>query len=192
MPKRSKDSKVIADDKAEHKEDAGLDIKELDLSSDDGEASDQEEEQDFPEDDSGDDQSEPESDEGDEEADGNEEASSEDEVGRVVLDLIQARGAQEGEPGGDGQPGEQQLDRQDRTADAEPAHDPGSDSSEDERPSRNTGAAVACLRLCIHISQADRPMHPYLPASREVHCQQCSAQDSSCSARPGSMHVACH
>ena len=137
MPKRSQEGTVSANGKVPAEQDAELDAHQLDLSSSD-------EEEDYtreagpaeaePDDDEG---SEPDSEEDDEGDTDDDAGSSDDEVGRTVMDLIRA-GADVNE--------EHAHDRQDRTAEAEPAHDPGSDSSEDEHPSRNTGV------LHIHLS----------------------------------------
>jgi len=74
--------------------------------------------------------------------------SSDDEIDKAVLDLVQ------GKEGGGSQPGEEHEDRQDRTADAGTSQAAGaeSDSSDDERPNRNTGkqsthANLFCTKL---------------------------------------------
>lgn len=136
MTKRTKDSEIVVPAGAADKGDGHLDADQLDLSSNDEE--DSEEDAGALEVDSRDEESEPASAEDDEEDDLDELESSDDEVGRTVLDLIQGRDA----GAGSRDDAEDTQDRQDRTADAESAHDPGSDSSEDERPSRNTGAAA--------------------------------------------------
>ncbi len=70
--------------------------------------------------------------------------SSDDEIDRAVLDLVQR---QEGE---EAQPPEQRQDRSDRTADAGTSEAAGndSDSSDDERPNRNTGTRWTLESLC--------------------------------------------
>lgn len=174
MTKRAKDSEVVHPREEADDGDGHLDADQLDLSSSDEE--DSEEEAGALEVESGDD--EPESADADEEddedeEDGDEQASSDDEVGRTVLDLIQGRGAG---PGGGGEDAQEAQDREDRTADAEPAHDPGSDSSEDERPSRNTGAAAAAA----HPSQLSPAAMHACAFVVPLHMRQRALVDSRC------------
>ena len=64
--------------------------------------------------------------------------SSDDEIDRAVLDLVQGKNDDES------QPPEHQPDRQDRTADAGSSQQAAdeTDSSDDERPNRNTGEYI--------------------------------------------------
>ena len=179
MTKRSKDSQIVLPAGGTDEGDGHLDADQLDLSSSD--------EEDFDEEagelevDSRDDEDNEDAEDEDEE-DGDELESSDDEVGRTVLDLIEGRGAGPGE----GDDAEQTQDREDRTADAEPAHDPGSDSSEDERPSRNTGAAAAAcpFQLWAPHMRACTTTTGLLPAL--CHAQRCPA-----AAGGGSVNAAC-
>jgi hypothetical protein len=90
--------------------------------------------------------------------------SSDDEFDRAALDLMQSRG-QQGTGAADEQPsssGEDVKDPTLQTLGAEPASAaPDSDSSEDERPNRNTGTLF--------------PSFLHMPSAHELESMMCAA-----------------